>query len=90
MMAWIVLQAGTRTWFLAVNAKVQTRHVSKQVVHNELERKSEKAPTHNSTHNCILLHPSRTYSHCFQEFSLRSPGFVAVFLSVEIRRRLNS
>src|SRR5260370_10597831 len=30
------------------------------------------------------------HSDCFQEFTLRSPSFIAVFLSVEIERRLDS
>ncbi len=30
------------------------------------------------------------HSDCFQEFTLRSPSFIAVFLGVEIERRLDS
>jgi hypothetical protein len=30
------------------------------------------------------------YSDCFQEFTLRYPSFIAVLLSIEIERRLDS
>ena len=45
-----------------------------------------KTPTHNSTHSLLQRH---IHPHGGQEFALRGPCFIAVFLRVQIERRLN-